>query len=93
MNNFIIKESQLKFLLETGSNSAAMDLDIYVQPVHHDTSNGNEDIIDTIEETISYLNQLSYDLSGGKEMSEEQKNVFFGILDQLKSNFFKSTEI
>jgi hypothetical protein len=92
MNNFIIKESQLKFLIETGSNSAAMDLDIYVQPVEHDTSNGNENIIDSIEETISYLNQLSYQLKNGQEMSEEQKSKFFGILDDLRFNFFQSTE-
>ena len=41
MSKFILTESQLKKLLETGSNSAAMDLDIYSQINPISTDNGN----------------------------------------------------
>lgn len=93
MPKFILKESQLNRILETGSNSAAMDLDMYVQPVQHDTSNGNENIENSIKETITYLNQLNYMLKSGKKINEEKKNKFYGILDQLKLFFLNTTEV
>ena len=54
----IISESQYKKLVETGSNSAAMDLDIYVQPMQTDTDNGNIDVVDASEEVIDKLEEL-----------------------------------
>lgn len=92
MPKFILNESQIKRLLETGSNSAAMDLDRYVQPVGHDTDNGNLSIQDSIKETITYLNQMNYMLKAGKKIGEDKKNEFYGILDDLKSFFTESTE-
>jgi hypothetical protein len=63
----IISESQYKKLVETGSNSAAMDLDIYVQPMDTDTDNGNIDVIDASEEVIDKLEELISMFKGGKK--------------------------
>ena len=51
----IISENQYKKLVEAGSNSVAMDLDIYTQPMQTDTDNGNLDVIDASEEVIDSL--------------------------------------
>lgn len=93
MPKFILKESQVNRLLETGSNSAAMDLDIYTQPVDHDTSNGNESIEDSLKETITYLNQLNYMLKTGKKIGEDKKMELYSILDKIKSLYVDSTKI
>lgn len=91
MPKFIIKETQYKKLLETGSASAAMDLDMYVQPVEHDTSAGNEGIEDTINEITLRLNELNSAFKTGKKISQEQKFKFHEILDELKKLFFTTT--
>lgn len=93
MSKYFLKESQLKKIVETGSNSAAMDLDIYVQPVHHDTSNGNENIEDTIKDIVSILDELKNTLHAGKKIPFEQKGKFFKILDDLKRLHRDSTEM
>jgi hypothetical protein len=93
MKRYIIKESQITRLFETGSNSAAMDLDIYVQPVQHDSSNGNENIIESIKQTISRLEEIMNQLKTGKKLSSEEKNLYFKILDDLNSNYYNSTEL
>lgn len=92
MSEFILKKSQLKRLVETGSNSAAMDLDIYVQPVYHDTSNGNENIEDTIENIVDRLNELKYMFKTGKKIPSELRSQFFEISDKLNSLYISSTE-
>ena len=46
MLKVIITENQYKKLVESGSNTVAMDLDIYTQPMRTDTDNGNLDVID-----------------------------------------------
>jgi DNA-directed RNA polymerase specialized sigma54-like protein len=93
MKRYIIKESQINRLIETGSNSAAMDLDIYVQPVQHDSSNGNENIIDSIKQATTRLEEVMNQLKAGKKLSSEEKNLYFKILDLLNSNYYNSTEL
>jgi predicted SnoaL-like aldol condensation-catalyzing enzyme len=66
----IISESQYKKLVETGSNSAAMDLDIYVQP--------SEEVIDKLEELISMF-------KGGKKTKPQLKSKIYKGLDILNN--------
>lgn len=80
----ILSQSQYQRLLETGSNSAAMDLDIYVQPMQTDTDNGNLDVIDASEEIIDNLEELISMFKGGKKTRPEAKNKIFQGLDSLK---------
>lgn len=87
MGKIIITESQLRKLFETGSNSAAMDLDIYTQPMTVDTSNGNEDVEETIGEIISKLKELSSMFGTGLKVHPNLKNELYGILDDINSNF------
>lgn len=88
---FIVNESQFKKLVETGSNSAAMDLDRYVQPVNHDTSSGNESIQDAIKEMIEKLNEINYMLDSGKKLPKEVETNLYSILDQL-NNFYEQSK-
>jgi len=87
MGKIILTESQLKRLIETGSNSAAMDLDIYVQPMQFNTSNGNEDVEETIENTIGKLQELLSMFKTGKKVHPELKNRLFQTLDIIDKNF------
>jgi hypothetical protein len=89
MGKIIITESQLRKLLETGSNSVAMDLDIYTQPTQIDTSNGNENVEETVDEIISKLKELSSMFETGLKVHPELKNRLFGILDDINSNYEK----
>lgn len=93
MSKIIIKQSQFNRLIETGSNSAAMDLDIYVQPVIHDTNNGNQNVKDTIKETVKLLEEILYMIESGKKISSDNKNNLYQILDQIKLFFNNSTSI
>jgi hypothetical protein len=69
MLKVIITENQYKKLVESGSNSVAMDLDIYTQPMQTDTDNGNIDVIDASEEVIDSLEELISMFKGGKKNS------------------------
>ena len=80
----IISESQYKKLVETGSNSVAMDLDIYTQPMQTDTDNGNLDVIDASEEVIDSLEELISMFKGGKKTRPEVKNKIYKGLDDIK---------
>ena len=80
----IISERQYKKLVETGSNSAAMDLDIYVQPTQIDTDNGNLDVIDASEEVIDSLEELISMFKGGKKTRPEVKDLIYRGLDGIK---------
>lgn len=84
MLKVIITESQYKKLVETGSNSVAMDLDIYTQPMQTDTDNGNLDVIDASEEVIDSLEELISMFKGGKKTRPEFKNKIYQGLDNLK---------
>jgi len=81
MSKYIIFESQYQKLLETGSNSAAMDLDIYVQPIHFDTNTGNEDLVDSIDTIIDKLEEISSSLRVGKKIAPEMKDKIYQISD------------
>jgi hypothetical protein len=87
MLKVIITESQYKKLLEKGSNSVAMDLDIYTQPMQTDTDNGNIDVIDASEEIIDSLEELISMFKGGKKTRPEFKNKIYQGLDNIKSAY------
>ena len=87
MLKVIITESQYKKLLERGSNSVAMDLDIYTQPMQTDTGNGNIDVIDASEEVINSLEELISMFKGGKKTRPELKNKIYQGLDDIKNAY------
>ena len=80
----IISESQYKKLVEAGSNSVAMDLDRYTQPMQIDTDNGNLDVIDASEEVINSLEELISMFKGGKKTRPEVKDLIYKGLDGIK---------
>lgn len=84
MSKVIITESQYKRLLEQGgSNSVAMDLDIYTQPMKIDTDNGNIDVVDATEDIIDNLEELVAMFKTGKKTPEETKRKLYKALDDL----------
>ena len=87
MLKVIITESQYKKLMESGSNSVAMDLDIYTQPMKTDTDNGNIDVIEASEEIIDSLEELISMFKGGKKTRPEFKNKIYQGLDNIKSAY------
>jgi len=87
MLKVIITESQYKKLMERGSNSVAMDLDIYTQPMQTDTDNGNIDVIDASEEIIDSLEELISMFKGGKKTRPAFKNKIYQGLDNIKSAY------
>lgn len=88
MAKFILTESQYKKLLEQGgSNSVAMDLDIYSQPMTTHTDNGNLDIEDSVNDIISKMEELKSMLKSGKQVHPELKNRIYGGLDQINKAF------
>jgi hypothetical protein len=84
MTRVIITENQYKRLLETGSNSVSMDLDIYTQPMQTDTDNGNLDIIDATEDIIDNLEELITMFKSGKNTEPELENRIYKVLDDIK---------
>lgn len=84
MHKVIITESQYKRLFETGSNSVAMDLDIYTQPMQTDTDNGNIDVVDATEDIIDNLEELVAMFKTGKKTPEQTKRKLYKALDDLK---------
>jgi hypothetical protein len=84
MPKVIITESQYNKLLEWGSNSVAMDLDIYTQPMQIDTDNGNLEVIDASEEIINTLEELISMFKGGKKTNSETKYKIYRGLDNIK---------
>lgn len=92
MRTIVITEKQYKRLVETGSNSAAMDLDIYVQPVEYDTSTGNENLEDSIEDIIGKLKELNSLFKVGKKIEHNTKNEVFKVVDNLNSIYNKTKE-
>jgi hypothetical protein len=82
MKKIILKESQLIKLIET-----AMDLDIYSQPSQIDTNNGNLDVVDTVENIISKLEELLYMLKSGKKINTNSKSEIFKTFDNINKTF------
>jgi len=87
MLKVIITEKQYKKLVESGSNSVAMDLDIYTQPTQTDTDNGNIDVIDASEEIIDSLEELISMFKGGKKTRPELKNKIYQGLDDIMNAY------
>lgn len=87
MLKVIITENQYKKLVESGSNTVAMDLDIYTQPMQTDTDNGNLDVIDASEEVIDSLEELISMFKGGKKTRPELKNKIYQGLDDIKNAY------
>jgi hypothetical protein len=89
MGKIIITEKQLKKILETtaGSNSVAMDLDIYTQPMNYDTDNGNLDEEEAVQDVIDKLQELLSMFKSGKKVNSDQRNKIFKNLDDINSNF------
>ena len=92
MRTILITEKQYRRLLETGSNSAAMDLDIYVQPVHYDTSAGNENLEDSLDEIMNKLKEQNYLFKVGKKIKQDTKNKIFSVVDELNSIYNTTKE-
>lgn len=92
MAKIILTENQLRRLVETGSNSAAMDLDIYIQPVHFDTSTGNESMEESIDEIVHKLQEIKSSFKTGKKTKQNVKTRIFQILDNLKDVYNIITE-
>lgn len=88
MARFIITESQYQKLIEQGgSNSVAMDLDIYSQPMTTHTDNGNLDVEDAVDDIISKMEELKSMLKSGKPVNPELKNMIYDGLDKINSAF------
>lgn len=92
MAKYIITESQYQKILETGAANAAMDLDIYVQQIDRDTSHGNENVIDSIENINDKLKELKFMFSSGKKIPLELKNTIFKLNDDVKRIYTQITE-
>lgn len=69
-----------------------MDLDIYVQPVHYDTSNGNENLEDSLEEIMDKLKELNSLFKVGKKINQDTKNKIFSVVDELNSIYDTTKE-
>lgn len=87
MAKYIINENQYNKLLEQSSNSAAMDLDIYSQPMTTAADNGNTDVQDAVEDLISKMNELLSMLKTGKQISAESRVQIFHNLDEVNKTF------
>ena len=87
MSKYILTKRQFQLLMETGAANAAMDLDRYVQQVDVDTSNGNGDVIDTIDDMVNKLNELKNMFKGGKKIHSSVKNQIFSLDDRLKQSY------
>jgi hypothetical protein len=77
MKKILITKEQYQRIFETGAANAAMDLDIYVQPVHYETSTGNENI------EVGKLKELNSLFNVGKKIKSTTKNKIFKVVDQL----------
>ena len=78
MPSIIISKKQLVKLTET-----AMDLDMYVQPIDYSSSNGNEDLVNTIDEVKDKLTELNSMFTTGRKISTETEGNVFKILDMI----------
>jgi dihydroorotase len=87
MSKFILTESQYQKLIEQTSNSSAMDLDIYSQPMTTASDNGNSDVEDAVDDIISKMNELNSMIKSGKRISPESKTQIFRDLDQINQTF------
>lgn len=92
MRKIVITKEQYQRIFETGSNSAAMDLDIYVQPVDYDTSDGNEGIEDSVQSIMGKLKELNSLFDSGKKIKSYTKNKIYKIVDDLNTVYDETIE-
>jgi hypothetical protein len=89
MSKFILTESQLKKLLETGSNSAAMDLDIYSQINPISTDNGNLGTEDSLKNIVEKMEELISMIQTGKKVPTQVRSEIHRILDEIDKVYEK----
>jgi dihydroorotase len=87
MSKYIITNLQYQKLVEQSSNTSAMDLDIYSQPMTTSSDNGNSDVEDAVDDIISKMNELRSMLKSGKPIHTESKTQIFRNLDQINQTF------
>lgn len=89
MSKFIITELQLKKLIETGSNSAAMDLDIYSQINPISTDNGNVGTEDSLKNVVEKMEEVISMIQTGKQIPTEVRTEIHRILDEINKVYEK----
>ena len=83
MGKIILTESQLKKLIEQGSNSVAMDLDIYNQEMTTPTGRPTMETEETVEMAIEKLEELLSMMKGGKNVHPTLRQRLAKTLDDL----------
>lgn len=89
MAKFIITESQLKKIVETGSNSAAMDLDIYTQINPISTDNGNLGTEDSLKKVVDKMEELISMIQTGKQVPTQVRSEIHRVLDVIDKVYEK----
>lgn len=89
MSKFILTESQLKKLLETGSNSAAMDLDIYSQINPISTDNGNSGTEDSLKDIVEKMEEIISMIQTGKQISADERTEIHRVVDEIHKVYEK----
>ena len=89
MSKIIITESQLRKLFETGSNSAAMDLDIYTQINPVSTDNGNLDTEESLELMVEKLEELISMIKTGKKVPTQFRSEIHVAIDTMEKIYNK----
>jgi hypothetical protein len=79
----------LKKLFETGSNSAAMDLDIYTQINPITTDNGNLGTEDSLSMVVEKMEELISMIKTGKKVPTQVRSEFHGVLDTIDKIYNK----
>ena len=87
MRKIIITELQLKRMMEQNINSAAMDLDIYSQPMETSAGSPNEEVAESAEQIIDYLQELIAMMKGGKEVTTPLRQRIHKGLDDVKGAY------
>ena len=87
MRKIIITELQLKRMMEQNINSAAMDLDIYSQPMETSAGSPNEEVAESAEQIIDYLQELIAMMKGVKEVSTPLRQRIHKGLDDVKGAY------
>ena len=87
MRKIIITELQLKRMMEQNINSAAMDLDIYSQPMETSAGSPNEEVAESAEQIIDYLQELIAMMKGGQEVSTPLRQRIHKGLDDVKGAY------
>ena len=87
MSKIIITEFQLKKLMEQNTNSVAMDLDIYSQPMDTPAGNPNDEVQESAEQIMDYLKELIAMMKGGKEIPTTLRQKIHKGLDDVKGAY------